>query len=213
MGQSTRELRRDIEDTRDHLGATLDELGDRVSPRKVVHRRTQRVKDKIGSIRDSVMGTVSSAEDSVQSGAHAVAEQASSAAGAVVQEARQAPEQVLHTTQGNPLAAGLVAFGVGMVVASLIPPSEPERRAATAVTERLEPLKDQALELGSEMKDAVQGAAREAVDEVKTTARDAAGEVGDAAQSAASDIKDEARTAAHEVKDDVTDPNGDRRQY
>ena len=157
------------------------------------------------------MGTVSSAEETVQSGAHSVAEQASSAAGAVVQEARQAPEQVLQTTQGNPLAAGLVAFGLGMVVASLIPPSDPERRAATAVTERLEPLKDQALELGSEMKEAVQGAARDAVDDVKATARDAAGEIGDAAQTAASDIKDEARSAAHEVKDDVTDANGERR--
>ena len=211
MGQSTRELRRDIEDTRDHLGATLDTIGDRVSPRKVVHRRTQRVKERIGSLRDSVMGTVSSAEESVQSGAHAVAEQASSAAGAVVQEARQAPEQVLQTTQGNPLAAGLVAFGLGMVVASLIPPSETGTSGRDGGDRAARATQGPGARAGLGDEGSRAGSCRDAVDDVKATARDAAGEIGDAAQTAASDIKDEARSAAHEVKDDVTDPNGERR--
>jgi gas vesicle protein len=203
MGESTRELRRDIEDTREHLGATLDTIGERVSPGRIVARRTQRLKDRVTSVKDAVMGTAESVQESVGSGAHTVADQASSAAGAVVEEARQAPAQVRHATQGNPLAAGMVAFGLGMVVASLFPASEPERRAASAVTDRLEPLKDQALELGSEMKDTVQTAAQEAAREVKSTARDAAHEVQDQARTAASDVKDEAKAAAYEVKDDV----------
>jgi gas vesicle protein len=203
MDESTRELRRDIEDTRDHLGATLDTIGDRVSPGRMVERRKQRLKDRVGSVRDAVMGTAGSVQDTVQSGAHTVADQASSAAGAVVQEATKAPGQVRHATEGNPIAAGLVAFGFGMIVASLFPASDPERRAAAAVTERLEPVKEQARELGAEMKQTVQEAAHDAADEVASTARDAAHEVEDEAQSAAEKVKGEARAAAYDVKDDA----------
>jgi hypothetical protein len=38
-------------------------------------------------------------------------------------------------TQGNPLAAGLIAFGVGWLAASLIPASRPEQQAAAKAKE------------------------------------------------------------------------------
>lgn len=208
MGQDTRELRREIEGTREQLGATLDTIGDRVSPGRIVARRTQRVKDRLGSVRSSVMGSAGSVGSGVQSGAHTIADQASSAAGAIADQAQQAPEQVLRQTQGNPLAAGLVAFGVGMVVASVIPVSEPEKQAGAAVKERLEPLKDSALEIGHEVKDAVQEAAGDAAEQVKSTAREAATEVKDQAQTAASEVKDEAKAAATEVKDGASEGSG-----
>jgi gas vesicle protein len=208
MGEGTQQLKRDIEETRGHLGATLDTIGDRVSPHQIVARRKRRFKEKVGSLRDSVMGTATSVEQTVQTGAHAVADQASATAGAVADEVRHAPEQVLRGTQGSPLAAGLVAFGLGMIVASLIPASDPERRAAAAVTDRLEPLKDQARELGAEMKDTVQDAASQAADEVASTARESVDEVKGAAQSAAADFKDEARSAVHDIEDEATDPGG-----
>jgi gas vesicle protein len=203
MGEGTRELRREIEDTRDHLGATLDTIGDRVSPGRIVARRTQRWKDRMSSVREAVMGTAESVQDTVQSGAHGVADQASSAAGAVAHEAREAPKQIRHATQGNPIAAGFVAFGIGMIVASLFAASEPEQRAASAITDHLEPLKEQARELGTEMKETVQTATRDAAHEVASTARDAAHEVSEEAQSAATDVKEEARAATYEVKDEL----------
>ena len=39
----------------------------------------------------------------------------------VADSVRGAPQAVAQQTQGNPLAAGIIAFGVGMLAATLIP--------------------------------------------------------------------------------------------
>ena len=197
MGKSTQELRRDIENTREDLGETLDAIGDRVSPGRIVKRRTQRVRDAFSSARQSIMGSAESA----QGGAQQMVHQAGDAASTVADKARQAPDQVIRQTQGNPLAAGLVAFGVGMVVASVIPPSKPEQQAAGAIQDKLEPLKERAVDVAREVKDEVQGAAQTAASELKTTATEAASEVSDQAQSSAEQVKDEVKSAASETKD------------
>jgi hypothetical protein len=171
--QDPQELKRDIEATRSHLGTTLDAIGDRVSPGRIVARRKDRIRDRFGSVRDSVMGSASSVQSSLQGGAHEVADRVGSAAGSIGEEARQAPAQIASQTRGNPLAAGLVAFGLGMIVATLIPASEPEQHAAVALKEKLEPLQDQAKQIGGELKDAVQESARGALEDVKASATEA----------------------------------------
>jgi uncharacterized protein YjbJ (UPF0337 family) len=201
MGKSTQELRRDIEHTREDLGETLDAIGDRVSPGRIVERRKARVRHAVSSMRASVMGTAESATG----GAPRVAQQVGEAAGTVADSARQAPQQIVRQTQGNPLAAGLVAFGVGLVVASLIPPSKAEQEAAGALQDKLEPLKDRALQSAREVKDEVQDAAQEAAGHVKATAGQAAADVRDDAQSAATQVTEEAQSAAPDAKDRATE--------
>ena len=49
--------------------------------------------------------------------------------------------------QGNPLAAGMIAFGLGMLVSSLIPSTEKEREAVSQLQENLEPVKEKASEV------------------------------------------------------------------
>jgi hypothetical protein len=56
MGKSTQELRGDIEHTREDLGETLDAIGERVSPGRIVQRRKARVRHAFSSARESVMG-------------------------------------------------------------------------------------------------------------------------------------------------------------
>jgi hypothetical protein len=96
---------------------------------------------------------------------------------------------IQQQTRGNPLAAGLVAFGAGLLLATAFPPTEAEQRAAGALQERVEPLKDQALEAGREMKDHLQESARESAQQVKETATDATQEVKQQAQSSADNVK------------------------
>ena len=43
MGQTAEELKQDIADTRDNLSDTLDAIGDRVSPGRVIERRKNRM--------------------------------------------------------------------------------------------------------------------------------------------------------------------------
>ena len=43
MGQGPEELRHDIERRRDDLGETIDAIGDRVSPGRIIERRRNRI--------------------------------------------------------------------------------------------------------------------------------------------------------------------------
>ena len=125
---------------------------------------------------------------------------ASTAVGAV----QQAPDAIVRQTQGNPLAAGLIAFGVGWLVSSLLPASEKEKQLAqqaeTAVREHkdaiLEPAKQAAQEMGEQLKPAAQ----EAMESVKATAQDAASTVAEEGKSAAADVQDQAQQSKEKVQ-------------
>ena len=47
--------------------------------------------------------------------------------------------------EGNPLAAGLIAFGAGLLISGLIPSSQKEQQAVSTLQEKAEPLKEQAV--------------------------------------------------------------------
>jgi len=124
MAEEPDRLRQDIERTRASLTRDVDLLAEKTSPTKVARRRWTAVKEKVmGSpkhARHAASGTTSSAVDTVQdktsSAVSTVQDRAHDATDAV----RGAPQAVAVQTQGNPLAAGIIAFGVGMLAATLI---------------------------------------------------------------------------------------------
>jgi hypothetical protein len=194
VAEVSQELKQDIERIRDDLDTTLDALGERVSPRRIARRRTAAVRTRVTRVRGAVMGSApesgSAAAGRARDLAGSAKEGAQQAAGRAAEQVREAPEAIQQQTQGNPLAAGLVAFGAGLLLATLFPPTEAEQRAAGAVQERVEPLKDQALEAGREVKDHLQESARESAQQVKETATDATQEVKKQAKSSAEEVKD-----------------------
>src|SRR6476620_7792570 len=114
-------IRRQIEDTRRELSYDVDALNEKVNPARVVDRRVTAAKGRLTSVKEKVMGsahdTTSSAQGMASDAAGTVQDAALGAVGAV----QQAPDAVVRQTQGNPLAAGLIAFGVGWLVSSLLP--------------------------------------------------------------------------------------------
>ncbi|MCC2661960.1 MAG: hypothetical protein K0R37_2734, partial [Arthrobacter sp.] len=110
-----------------------------------------------------------------------------------------APQKVAAKTQGNPLAAGLIAFGAGLLVSSLIPPSQKEREAAEALKNAAEPVTTQLTEAAKDMGQDLKDQAQEAMENVKATATDAAAHVKDEGQTAVTDVK----TSATDAKDHV----------
>ena len=208
-------IRRQIEDTRRELSYDVDALNEKVNPARVVDRRVTAAKGRIASVKEKVMGsahdTTSSAQGMASNAAGSVQGAASSAAGTVQDAAssaagaiQQAPDAVVRQTQGNPLAAGLIAFGVGWLVSSLLPASEKEKQLAqqaeSAVREHkdaiLEPAKQAAQEIGEQLKPAAQ----EAVESVKSTAQDAAATVKEEGQSAAADVQGQAAQSKQKVQ-------------
>jgi len=54
MAQDTETLRRDIARTRGQLGETLEEIGDRVSPKNVTERAKEGARQRLGAVGDQV---------------------------------------------------------------------------------------------------------------------------------------------------------------
>lgn len=193
MTQDPDQIRAEIEDTRARLSTDVDTLADTVNPKNVARRQVSRVGAAMSSARDTVMGTAhdagSGAASSVGSAASSVSGAASSVGGAVT----SAPDAARRQARGNPLAAGLVAFGLGALVASLLPATEQEARAAAAVKEKAEPLKDEVTGLAKEAAGNLKQPAQEAVEHVKQTATEAAGTVKETGTSAAQGVKDDVK--------------------
>jgi len=201
MGQSTEELNSQIEDTRQRMASDLDTLQDRVSPSAIVERRKQAVRGRVASVKDKVMGTAHGAKHSVTSSASSAGSSVTSAPGSAVGAASGAASNVASTAQhqveGSPLAAGLVAFGAGMVIASLIPASRVEAEAAHQVVEA-------AKEHGQPLMDDVRSAGEEVVQNVKQQATDAAQQVKDSAQDSAQTVKAEGQSSAESVRSEAS---------
>lgn len=179
--QTPEEIRRDIERTRYELASDVDTLHEKVSPSAIASRRTQATKNRLSSVKDRVMGS-----------AQGVSSSASSTGSDVAGSVKQAPSAVRQQTQGNPLAAGVIAFGAGWLISSLLPSSEKEQQATMAAKDQMQEHSDT---LTAPLKEAAQGAkenlqpkAQEAADSVKSTATDAAGTVKGEAQSAKDNV-------------------------
>jgi hypothetical protein len=128
MSTDTEQIRHDIERTREQLRYDVDALTDRVSPKRMVGRRMDRVREAAHSMRGKVMGTARQPVDAGGDAAPARAGSASSAAQSVADAAGATQQRVLTNAQGSPLAAGLIAFGVGVLVSTLIPVRRARRR-------------------------------------------------------------------------------------
>lgn len=190
MSDSPEAIRADIEQTRRELGGDVDALADKVSPAKIVERQTDKVKGAFGSLRDRVMGTADDVGSSL-----------SDAASAATAGVEHTAHRVAAKAEGNPLAVGMIAFGVGLLVASLIPATRKEQDAAARVKEQAQPLVDEvasvAKDIGADLKEPVQKAAAA----VKDSAADSVETVKAEAKGAAAEVTDQAAHAAGEVKD------------
>jgi hypothetical protein len=194
MGQSTEELKRDIENTRGHLGETLEAIGDRVSPARMVERRKNRMVHTVRSLRERVMGTASDTGRAM-----------GDTAGGAIDALTGTPDAVRQQTQGSPLVAGAIAFGVGVLAASLAKPSEIERKAADQVMDKVDPIKDELKQAGHEMAEHMQQPVREALEQVKETATESSQVVADAAKEVATTGRQAVEEATDTVRHEVTD--------
>lgn len=184
------QLRQEIEAQRSTLGRDLEALGDHVSPGRMVERRRNAAAQRVRGMKDKLMGaaddTTSAVTDRAGSAGSAITDRAES----VAQTVAGAPQMAKSQTQGNPLAMGLISFGVGLVASSLIPATRQERQLARKAQPMLQTAAEQAGSL-----------AREDVDQLVPAAKEAAMDLRDDAADAARVVKDKARAGATEVQD------------
>jgi hypothetical protein len=177
------------------MGETLEAIGDRISPERMVERRKAAVGQGFRRMREAVMGSADYVEPAVQRAQN----QAQSAATSTIESARtvgqsvqHAPAAVAEHTAGNPLAAGLIAFGAGLLAATAFPQTRTEQRLVETAQPQLDKVKDELHDAGHDISAGARDHAKSALEQTTSAGKDAA-----------STMVGEARESARMVTDDV----------
>ena len=179
MAETTGELRRDLDEQRDDIARTVDEIQNRVSPGRVWTRQSHRMRHRFTDWKDRIMGNDQPYYSSGnRSGSSYGTEGLAAVSGERLSDAKEtvagAPEALRRQTQGNPLAAGLIAFGAGL------PGVKPDPRDTT----------------GQKLAEGVQPLVSDVVGEARQAASAVAQELKEPAEQAVQDVKDVAQQAA-----------------
>jgi hypothetical protein len=220
MSTDPEQIRSEIDQTQRELSADVDALTEKISPPRMVERRVRRTRTAMTNIKDRIMGSTthgassvyqsagsaaSSAGETISSKASAARDTAASTASSAADAARSAPEMVRRRAEGNPLAAGLIAFGAGWLLSSLLPATEPEQQVASQVkdfaTEQGRPVARQLGEDGQEAAQQLRESAQQRAQAVKATATQAASTVADDTRSATGHVTGQAQQAADTVRE------------
>jgi len=151
MGEDTRAIEGQIEDTRERMGDTVAALSYKADV-------PSRVKDSMSEKRDAVTGKLSSAKDAVVG-----------SAGDAASGAQDGSKRAVGIAQQNPLGLAIGATAVGFVVGSLLPGTRVEEErigpAASQVREQVTEVASDAVEHGKQVAQDVAGAATDAAKE------------------------------------------------
>jgi gas vesicle protein len=200
MGEDTRAIREEIEETRERMGDTVDALAYKAD---VKTRAKESVSDKVSSVKEKVVGAKDSVTESVGGAKESVTGTVSDRTPDGDQVKRQAKHAV-GVAQENPLGLALGSVAVGFVAGMLIPSTRVE-------DEKLGPVADQVKEKAQETGQAALEHGRQVAQDVAQTAKDAGQQAvqqtKEAAQSSgqehAQQVKDEAQGKAGEAQESV----------
>lgn len=219
------QLAADTRRTQDALRTNVSQLTEQVNPDRFVGTRREKLGQGLSAVKDRVMGVATTAASTAADAAHDAADTATqsarSAAGSVQDAAHNADASardgagsgaVAERTQGNPVAAGLIAFGAGWLLSSLLPASTAEQAAAEQLGEHADGLIDPVKKSVAEAADTLAEPARDAARSVQQTAAEAANRTTEHARSAAGEVSDHAQDAAGEVSGHAQDATGDNRR-
>ncbi|MEV4464168.1 DUF3618 domain-containing protein [Micromonospora echinofusca] len=234
MSNDPDRIRWEIENTRNELSSDVDALADKVNPRRIAGERVGQARGALTRAREKVMGVQSDGHGAAQRMSHATGQRMSHAAdsarglgeqsrermshvaGSVREEARSLGQQSRQQAQGNPLAAGLIAFGAGLLVSSLIPASRPERQwagqAKEMVSEHSDQLRAQAGHLREQASEVGREVGHEMRHNLREPAQEAARAVGSTAVSGASAVREQGRSAAHQMQGQAHEAADDLRR-
>ena len=211
MTNNPEQIKADIEATRAELSRDVDALAETVRPANVARRQKNKARSAVFGAKDKARAAVFGAKDKASSAAFSAkdtvmgsASQVQSASGDALQSTGEAissaPPMARQAAQGNPLAAGLIALGVGWLAGSLLPATRAERQAAGALKEKATPLVQEVSDLTKETAESLQGPAKEAVAQVKSKGADAVQTVKEEGSATAADVADTAREGAQNVQ-------------
>ncbi|MEP7035146.1 MAG: DUF3618 domain-containing protein [Actinomycetota bacterium] len=193
MSSNPEQIKADIEVTRAGLSKNVDALAETIRPGNMAARQKDKITAAVFGSTDKATSAVFGAKDTVLDTVDQAQSSTGEALSAVPQVARQ-------SAQGNPLAAGLIAVGIGWLAGSLLPATRVERRAADTLKEKTAPVVEEVSEMAKRSAQNLQEPAKEALAEVKSTGVEAVQTLKEEASSTLSDVTDTAKEGAASVQ-------------
>lgn len=177
MGEDPRDIRHEVERTRERLGDTADALAYKAD---VPARTKEAVSDRVGSVKDRLSHLAGRADEMTPDG----------------EQIKQGAKRGVGVAQENPLGLALGAVAVGFLVGMAVPASRAER-------EKLGPVADQVALAGDEARSELRETAQQALEHGKEMAQDVAeAAVGTAKESGgehAEAVREDLRQSAEKV--------------
>ena len=174
MGEDPDVIRREIEETRERMGDTVDALGYKADVKS-------RAKESVGGKVQSLKSKVGGASDAAPSAG----------------DVKQGAQRAAGIAQENPLGLALGAVAVGFLAGMLVPSTRIEDEKLGPVADDV---KERAKETGQEAVERGKQVAGEAAQSAKETAQQSgqeqAGELKSSAEQKADDARSGARQAA-----------------
>jgi hypothetical protein len=209
MSSSPDQIRADIEATRAELSRDVDTLSQTLSPANVAARQREKVASAVTGVRDKATTTIFGAKETVVGKAEQVRSASGEASRNSGETISSAPQMALHSAQGNPLAAGMIAVGIGWLAGSLLPATRTERQAAGALKEKAAPLAQDISEFARETAQTLHEPAEEAAGQVRSAGADALQTVKEAGSTIASDVADAVKHGDKSTRPTETAPLND----
>ena len=185
MGQDPEVIRRDIEETRERMGDTVEALGYKAD---VPSRAKEAVSDRVTSVKEKITGAAGSVNEQTPS----------------TGDVKQAARKSAGVAQENPLGLAIGSVAIGFLAGMLIPSTKVEN-------EKLGPMADQvketAISTGQEALEHGKQVAQEVASTAQEHAQQAVSEVKDTAQQSAQEhgqqVKESAQENAQQTADQV----------
>jgi hypothetical protein len=168
-------IRRDIEETRERMGDTVDALAYKAD---VKTRAKESVSDKVDSVKEKITGAKDSVSDSSPSG----------------QDVKQGAKKAVGVAQSNPLGLALGSVAVGFVAGMLLPSTKVEDEKLGPVADQV---KEKVAETGQQALDHGKQVASDVADSAKQTAKESGQQH---AQEVASDARQGAQETAQQAR-------------
>jgi hypothetical protein len=175
-------IRRDIEETRERMGDTVDALAYKAD---VKTRAKESVSDKVDSVKEKITG----AKDSVTGAKDSVADSTPSG-----QDVKQGAKKAVGVAQSNPLGLALGSVAVGVVVGLVLPSTKVEDEKLGPVADQV---KEKVAETGQQALDHGKQVAADVADSAKQTAKESGQQH---AQEVASDAREGAQETAQQAR-------------
>ena len=231
MATSANDVRRDIEQARAELGQTLEAIGDRVAPKKVVARAKENVSEKVEDVKENVKEKVSPGRlvrrpvDATKRGFHSImgsdentgagasakdkAGQVTARAGEVTTSASgvasSAASSVAGTVRGAPQAIQDKAEGNPLAAGLLAAAAGFFAASLLRPTDRERQLVRQAVARLEPLKQEVAQRGKDVAGELQESAKDRFQHVAETAQHAVGEVREEAASTARELTERARD--------